>query len=42
VHSRDHARTFHVQDQRYAFEVQHPDGGRDQVFLPVHVEAEEL
>jgi ABC-2 type transport system ATP-binding protein len=42
VHSRDHARTYHVQDQRYAFEVQHPDGGRDQVFLPVHIEVEEL
>ena len=24
VHSRDHERTFHVQDQRYAFEVQQP------------------
>ena len=42
VHSRDHERTFHVQDQRYAFEVQQPSGGRDQVYLPVHVEVQDL
>jgi hypothetical protein len=42
VHSRDRERTFHVQDQRYAFEVQQPEGGRDQVHLPVAVEVDEL
>jgi len=42
VHSRDHDHTYHVQDQRYSFEVQQPEGGRDQVFLPVDVEVHDL
>jgi ABC-2 type transport system ATP-binding protein len=42
VHSRDHAHTFHVQDQRYAFEVQETGDARGQVFVPVAVEVLDL
>jgi len=42
VHSRDHAHTYHVQDQRYAFEVQEVGDARGQVFLPVAVEVHDL
>jgi hypothetical protein len=42
VHSRDNERTYHVQDQRYSFEVRRDDDGRAQVFIPVEAEAEDL
>jgi ABC-type polysaccharide/polyol phosphate transport system ATPase subunit len=42
VHSRDNERVYHVQDQRYSFEVQQTDGRRDQTFIPVRAEVEEL
>jgi ABC-2 type transport system ATP-binding protein len=42
VHSRDNARVYHVQDQRYSFEVQQTDGRRDQTFMPVRAEVEDL
>ena len=42
VHSRDHGRTYHVQDQRYAFEVQELGDARGQVFVPVAVEVQDL
>jgi ABC-2 type transport system ATP-binding protein len=42
VHSRDNQRTYHVQDQRYSFEVRRDDDGRAQVFIPVEAEAEDL
>jgi ABC-2 type transport system ATP-binding protein len=42
VHSRDHERTYHVQDQRYAFEVQELGDARGQVFVPVAVEVQDL
>ena len=42
VHSRDRARTYHVQDQRYAFEVQEAGDARGQVFVPVSVEVDDL
>jgi hypothetical protein len=32
---------FHVQDQRYSFEVRQMDGRRDQTFMPVGVEVED-
>jgi hypothetical protein len=38
VHSRDHQRVFHVQDQRYSFEVAQVDGRREQSYMPVAVE----
>jgi ABC-type polysaccharide/polyol phosphate transport system ATPase subunit len=40
VHSRDNERVFHVQDQRYSFEVHQVEGRRDQAFMPVRVEVE--
>jgi ABC-type polysaccharide/polyol phosphate transport system ATPase subunit len=42
VHPRDRSRTFHVQDQRYAFEVQELGETRGQVFVPVAVEVHDL
>jgi ABC-2 type transport system ATP-binding protein len=42
VHSRDSARVYHVQDQRYSFQVQQADGRRDQLNFPVTVEMEDL
>ncbi len=41
VHSRDNARVYHVQDQRYSFEVHQREGYRDQTYMPVTVEVEE-
>jgi ABC-type glutathione transport system ATPase component len=41
VHSRDNARVYHVQDQRYSFEVRQREGYRDQTYMPVIVELEE-
>jgi ABC-2 type transport system ATP-binding protein len=38
VHSRDNSRVYHVQDQRYSFQVQQPEGRRDQLSFPVRVE----
>ena len=35
VHSRDNARVYHVQDERYSFEVQQAEGRRDQLPIPV-------
>jgi ABC-type polysaccharide/polyol phosphate transport system ATPase subunit len=40
VHSRDNSRVYHVQDERYSFEVQQADGRRDQLSFPVTVETE--
>ena len=40
VHSRDHRRVYHVQDQRYSFEVGQLEGRREQSFMPVRVEVE--
>jgi ABC-2 type transport system ATP-binding protein len=42
VHSRDNQRVYHVQDQRYSFEVRQLEGRRGQTFMPVEVEVEEL
>ena len=42
VHSRDRVRTYHVQDQRYAFEVQEAGDARGQVFVPFAVEVDDL
>ena len=42
VHSRDNQRVYHVQDQRYSFEVRQTEGRRDQTFMQVAVEVEEL
>ncbi len=42
VHSRDNERVYHVQDQRYSFEVQQTDGRRDQTYMPVRAEVEDL
>jgi ABC-2 type transport system ATP-binding protein len=42
VHSRDNTRVYHVQDQRYSFEVRQLEGRRGQTFMPVGVEVEEL
>jgi ABC-2 type transport system ATP-binding protein len=42
VHSRDNTRVYHVQDERYSFEVQPADGRRDQLFIPVTVQMEDL
>jgi ABC-type polysaccharide/polyol phosphate transport system ATPase subunit len=42
VHSRDNSRVYHVQDERYSFEVQQADGRRDQLSFPVTVELEPL
>jgi len=42
VHSRDNQRVYHVQDQRYSFEVRQLEGRRGQTFMPVEVEVDEL
>jgi ABC-2 type transport system ATP-binding protein len=42
VHSRDNARVYHVQDERYSFEVQQADGRRDQLTFPVTAQMEAL
>jgi ABC-2 type transport system ATP-binding protein len=42
VHSRDNQRVYHVQDQRYSFEVRQIEGRRDQTFMPVAVEVDDL
>ncbi len=42
VHSRDNTRVYHVQDERYSFEVQQADGRRDQLTFPVTAEMETL
>jgi ABC-type polysaccharide/polyol phosphate transport system ATPase subunit len=42
AHSRDNQRVFHIQDQRYSFEVKQHEGRRDQLFIPVHAETEDL
>ena len=42
VHSRDNERTYHVQDQRYSFEVRRDDEGRAQVYIHVETETEDL
>jgi ABC-type polysaccharide/polyol phosphate transport system ATPase subunit len=42
VHSRDNARVYHVQDERYSFDVQQADGRRDQLTFPVTTEMEAL
>jgi hypothetical protein len=41
VHSRDNQRVYHVQDQRYSFDVAQADGRRDQTFMPVRASVEE-
>ncbi len=40
VHSRDNARVYHVQDQRYSFDVRQSEGRRDQFSIPVAVRVE--
>ena len=42
VHSRDNQRVYHVQDQRYSFEVRQSEGRRDQTYVPVTAEVEDL
>jgi hypothetical protein len=42
VHSRDNAHVYHVQDERYSFEVQQADGRRDQLTFPVTTQMETL
>jgi len=42
VHSRDNARVYHVQDERYSFDVQQAAGRRDQLTFPVTAEMEAL
>ncbi|HEY7476775.1 MAG TPA: ABC transporter ATP-binding protein [Actinomycetota bacterium] len=42
VHARDNQRVYHLQDQRYSFEVQREEGRRDQMYMGVDVEVEEL
>ena len=42
VHSKDAARVYHVQEQRYSFEVQTGAENPGQVYIPVDVEVEEL
>ena len=42
VHSRDNARVYHVQDERYSFDVQQADGRRDQLTFPVTTQMEAL
>jgi ABC-type glutathione transport system ATPase component len=42
VHSRDNQRIYHVQDQRYSFEVQQTEGRRDQTYIAVQAEVEDL
>ncbi|MEA2579810.1 MAG: type transport system ATP-binding protein [Actinomycetota bacterium] len=42
VHGRDVSRVYHVQDQRYSFEVQQSGERRDQVFIAMDTEVEDL
>jgi hypothetical protein len=42
VHSRDNRLVYHVQDQRYSFEVRQTTGRRDQTYMPVDAEVEDL
>jgi ABC-2 type transport system ATP-binding protein len=42
VHSRDSSRVYHVQEQRYTFEVSVGQATTGQVFIPVDVDVEEL
>ena len=42
VHSRDHRHVYHVQEQRYRFEVSVGEAAPGQVFIPVDVDVEEL
>ena len=42
VHSRDHRHVYHVQEQRYRFEVSVGEATTGQVFIPVDVDVEEL
>jgi ABC-type polysaccharide/polyol phosphate transport system ATPase subunit len=42
VHSRDNQRVYHVQDQRYSFEVRQIEGRKDQAYVPVTAEVEDL
>ena len=42
VHSRDSSRVYHVQEQRYTFEVSVGEAAAGQVFIPVDVDVEEL
>jgi len=42
VHSRDSSRVYHVQEQRYTFEVSTGEENPGQVFIPVDVEVEDL
>jgi ABC-2 type transport system ATP-binding protein len=42
VHSRDNQFVYHVQDQRYSFEVRQTTSRRDQLFMPVDAEMEDL
>jgi ABC-2 type transport system ATP-binding protein len=40
VHSRDNERVYHVQDQRYSFDVTQTEDRRDQLFMPVRATVE--
>jgi ABC-2 type transport system ATP-binding protein len=42
VHSRDASHVYHVQEQRYTFEVNVGEATTGQVFIPVDVDVEEL
>ena len=42
VHGRDVSRVYHVQDQRYSFEVQQSGERRDQVFIAMDTDVEDL
>jgi ABC-2 type transport system ATP-binding protein len=42
VHSTDSSRVYHLQEQRYTFEVSIGGPGAGQVFIPVDVDVEEL
>ena len=42
VHSKDASVVYHVQEQRYSFEVEHGAENPGEVFIPVDVEVEEL
>ena len=42
VHSKDASRVYHVQEQRYSFEVKTGAENPGQVFIPVDVDVEEL
>jgi len=41
VHARDNQRVYHVQDQRYTFEVRPDEGHREQLYMPVRAEVSE-